>query len=74
MGEVSSTKENRAMIVDVEIRERLSNYCSIKKLTQEKAANLALREMLERVDGDPVMKTKMDRVAAIKAELANIGG
>jgi len=33
------------MIVDVEIRERLSHFCLVTKLTQEKAANLALREV-----------------------------
>ena len=62
------------MIVDIDIRERLSNYCSIKKLTQEKAANLALREMLDRLEQDPTIKAQMDRVAELKAELASIGG
>ena len=38
------------------------------KLTQEKAANLALREMLSRCEEDPTMKQKMDRVKAIKEE------
>jgi hypothetical protein len=60
------------MLVDVEIRERLNLYCTVVKLTQEKAANLALREMLARIDQDPVMKAKLDRVAELKAELASI--
>jgi hypothetical protein len=41
------------MLVDAEIRERLSHFCTVSKLTQEKAANLALREMLERCEQDP---------------------
>jgi len=31
------------MLVDVEIRERLSHFCLVKKLTQEKAANKGKR-------------------------------
>ena len=61
------------MIVDLDIRDRLSLFCTIKKLTQEKAANVALREMLERADKDPEVKARMDRVAELKAELASIG-
>ena len=38
------------MLVDMEIREQLSYYCMVTKQTQEKAANQALREMLERCD------------------------
>lgn len=60
------------MIVDVDIRERLSLFCTINKLNQEKAANIALRQMLERAEQDPSLKAKMDRVAALKAELASI--
>ena len=60
------------MLVDVEIRERLSYFCTVAKLTQEKAANLALREMLSRCEEDPTMKQKMDRVKAIKEELASL--
>jgi hypothetical protein len=60
------------MIVDVEIRERLSHYCTVTKLTQEKAANAALRLLLEQAEQNPTLKTKMDRVAEIKAELANL--
>lgn len=60
------------MLVDTDIRERLGHYCTVVKLTQEKAANLALRDLLERAEQDPAMKAKMDRVAAIKAELASI--
>lgn len=60
------------MLVDSEIRERLSNYCTVTKLTQEKAANLALRDLLARAEEDPTMRAKMDRVREIKAELASI--
>ena len=48
------------MLVDVEIRERLSHYCMVTKQTQENAANLALREMLARCEQDPELKAKMD--------------
>jgi hypothetical protein len=57
------------MLVDMEIRERLSYYCAIKKQTQEKATNLALREMFDRVDQDPELKAKMDRAEALHREL-----
>jgi hypothetical protein len=60
------------MIVDTDIRERLSLYCTVTKRNQMQAANQALREMLERAEQDPTMKAKMDRVAEIKAELASI--
>ncbi len=60
------------MIVDTEIRERLSHFCMIKKLTQERAANLALREMLARCEDDPELKAKMDRVKALHDELASL--
>jgi hypothetical protein len=62
------------MIVDVEIRERLSLYCAVTKKNQMQAANVALREMLDRAEQDPAMKAKMSRVKAIKEELASIGG
>lgn len=61
------------MIVDVEIRERLSLYCAVTKKNQMQVANLAMREMLERAEADPTLKAKMDRVKAIKEELASIG-
>jgi len=48
------------MLVDVEIRERLSHYCIVTKQTQEKAANVALREMLPRCEQDPTMKAGME--------------
>jgi hypothetical protein len=72
MGQAVQPRRTMAMLVDVEIRERLSHYCTVTKQTQEKAANLALREMLERCEEDPTMKAKMDRVKAIKEELASI--
>ena len=60
------------MLVDIEIRERLSHYCTVTKQTQEKAANQALREVLERAEQDPVMKAKMDRVKMLREQLSNI--
>lgn len=60
------------MLVDVEIRERLSYYCMITKQTQEKAANQALREMLERCESDPVIKERMDKAKALKEAMANL--
>ena len=60
------------MLVDVEIRKRLSHFCLVKKLTQEKAANKALREILERCEQGPLLKAKMDRVQALKDELASL--
>lgn len=60
------------MLVDVEIRERLSYFCTVTKQTQERAANQALREMLARCEEDPTMKAKMDRVKALKQELASL--
>lgn len=59
------------MLVDVEIRERLSHYCMVAKQTQEKAANLALREMLARCEQDPELKAD-GRVTTIKEELASL--
>jgi hypothetical protein len=60
------------MLVDVGIRERLSHYCTVTKQTQEKAANQALREVLERAEQDPLMRVKMDRVKMLKEELASL--
>jgi len=37
------------MLVDVEIRKRLSHYFMVTKQTQEKAANVAFREMFTTV-------------------------
>lgn len=59
------------MPVDVEIRERPSHYCMVTKQTQEKAANLALREMLARCERDPKLKAD-GRVTTIKEELASL--
>jgi hypothetical protein len=60
------------MIVDVEIRERLSYFCMVRKLTQEKAANLTLRQMLARCEEDPELKARMDRAEALHRELASL--
>jgi hypothetical protein len=60
------------MLVDIEIRERLSYYCLVTKQTQERAANVALREMLQRAENEPVMKERMDRAKNLKEELASL--
>lgn len=59
-------------MVDVEIREKLSCYCMVTKQTQEKAANQALREMLQRCEADPVIKERMDRAKMLKEEFAKL--
>lgn len=58
------------MLVDIELRERLADYCMVTKQRQEKAANVAIRELLERADSDPVMKERMNRARSLKVELA----
>jgi hypothetical protein len=60
------------MQVDVELRERLSYYCLVTKQTQERAANQALREMLQRIGDDVVMKERMDRAKSLKDALASL--
>jgi hypothetical protein len=57
------------MLVDIEIREQLSYYCMVTKQTQERAANVALREMLQRAEADPVKKELMDRAKSLKAAM-----
>lgn len=58
------------MLVDIEIRERLSHYCLITKQTQERAANQALRELLDRAENDPAMRERMDKAKALKEAMA----
>jgi hypothetical protein len=60
------------MLVDVEIREQLSYYCMVTKQTQEKAANRALRELLERCEADPVIKDRMDRAKQLKQLMSEL--
>jgi hypothetical protein len=60
------------MLVDVELRERLANYCLVTKQRQEKAANVAIRELLERCEADPVMRERMVRAKALKEALASL--
>jgi hypothetical protein len=60
------------MLVDVDIRERLSHYCKVTKQTQEKATNQALRELLQHAEQDPVMKERMDRAKRLQEELNNL--
>ena len=58
------------MQIDVELRERLAEFCMVTKQRQEKAANQAIREMLERCEGDPLMKDRMDRARSLKEAMA----
>lgn len=60
------------MLVDKEIRERLADFCMVTKQTQERAANQALREMLERCEADPPIKERMDKAKALKAAMENL--
>jgi hypothetical protein len=60
------------MLVDVELRERLSHYCMITKQTQAEAANQAIKEMLGRAENDVVIKERMDRAKMLKEELAKL--
>ena len=60
------------MLVDVAIRERLNHYCTVTKQTQERAANQAVRELLERWENDPAMKGRMDKAKALKEALDNL--
>jgi len=56
--------------IDVELRERLAEFCLVTKQRQEKAANQAIREMLERCESDPLMKDRMDKAKALKEAMA----
>ena len=58
------------MQIDVELRERLAEFCLVTKQRQEKAANQAIREMLERCESDPLMKDRMDKAKALKEAMA----
>lgn len=60
------------MLVDAEIRERLSYYCMVTKQTQEKAANQALRDLLARAENDVELKARMDKAKRLKEELASL--
>jgi hypothetical protein len=60
------------MLVDMELRERLSLFCMVTKQTQERAANVAMREMLERLEVDPVMKARMDNAKHLKQLMAQL--
>lgn len=61
------------MLIAKEHRDQLALYCQVKKVTQEVAVNEMVGEALSRIDQtDPLLKEKMTRVAAIRAELAAI--
>jgi hypothetical protein len=60
------------MLVAKEYREKLALYQLVTKKTQEQAANQAIGEMLERIERDPEMKTRMDRAQALQQELASL--
>ena len=71
-GSWDSFKRENTMLIDVAIRERRSDFCMITKQTQERAANQALRERLERCEQDPVMKERLHKAKALKEALANL--
>ena len=60
------------MLVAKEHREKLALYQLVTKQSQEQAAKQAISEMLERLEQDPVLKAKMDRVKELKEELASL--
>ena len=60
------------MLVDMEIREKLSYYCLVTKQTQERAANEALRALLERAENDPTLKERMDRAKQLRELIAGL--
>jgi hypothetical protein len=60
------------MLVANEHREKLAAYCLIKKVTQEVAANEMIGDFLQRIEQDPEMKQRMDRVKELKAALENL--
>ena len=60
------------MLVDVEIREKLSYYCMVTKQTQERAANEALRKMLRAAEDDPHLKERMDRAKELKTLMQSL--
>jgi hypothetical protein len=41
-------------------------------MTQEQAANQAVKEMLNRLDGDPGMKARMERPKELQAMMENL--
>jgi hypothetical protein len=57
------------MLVAPEHREKLTNYCLVKKVTQEVAVNEMIGQALERMDQDPALKAKLDKAKRLKAEL-----
>jgi hypothetical protein len=44
----------------------------VTKQTQERAANQALRELLQRAEGDPAMKERIERAKNLKAMMDNL--
>ena len=57
------------MLVAPEHREKLTNYCLVKKVTQEVAVNEMIGQALERMDQDQALKAKLDKAKRLKAEL-----
>lgn len=60
------------MLVDVELRDKLSYYCMVTKQTQERAANQAIREMLERTEQDPTMRQRLARAVELQQALQSL--
>ena len=55
------------MFVEHELREDLTIYCMITKRTQEQAANVALKELLQRLQSDPEVGPLMAQLKMIRA-------
>lgn len=57
------------MLIAKEHREKLSRYCTMRKLTQEQVVNEWVGEALQRLDADPVITAKLKRVEELQREL-----
>lgn len=60
------------MLVDVEIRGRLSHFLPGERADARRPQTKHCVRLLDRCEQDPVLKAKMDRVQALKDELASL--
>jgi hypothetical protein len=60
------------MLVDVKLRDRLDDYCRVKKLTQAQGANELIEKALADLENDGEMKERMDKAKMLKEELARL--
>jgi hypothetical protein len=60
------------MLVDVEIRERLSHYCMVTKRLKRRPQTLRCVRCLPRCEQDPTMKARMDRAASKDVACQNL--